>query len=118
MGDENIIKSLRHEVVLLERRIVELEADLEASHQHRLDLKRARLKDWAYAIGTVLCSFTVCGVFTVVIVFHCYAQIQSVSFELNEPLMWFLFIMLGTLIGVNAKEMISSLARIETEKTK
>jgi len=97
---------------LYERRIDELERQLLEEGTRRLDLKRARLKDWAYCIAFVFGAFTVCIVFTGVVTFSCYAQIKSVAFALDLPLMWFLFVTVGALIGINAKELVSSVGRI------
>lgn len=70
------------------------------------------LADWAKAITKVLVALTVCLTFLLVIGFSCFAQYKNFDFKIDFALMSFLFITLGTLIGVSAKELAQSIPKI------
>lgn len=73
---------------------------------------QVQLADWAKAITKVFVAFTVCLTFLGVVGFSCFAQYKAFEFKIDFALMSFLFITLGTLIGVSAKELAANIPKI------
>ncbi len=85
----------------------------ELSHTGKVMVEnQVQLADWAKAITKVFVAFTMCLTFLGVIGFSCFAQYAKFDFKIDFALMSFLFICLGTLIGVSAKELTQSIPKI------
>ena len=69
------------------------------------EVRRTTIMEYAKATITITGALAVCVVFVGVVGCSCYAQLNRLPFEFDLALMGFLFVCVGALLGVSAKDL-------------